>query len=103
MAAFNNSATLSAATNTTLRTIGAGKEASFSVTFCNRTAGVSLVSLAPVTSFDNPASSDYFLYEYPIAANSMIQITGLVATSGQKIVARSSQIGVSVSVYGFEE
>jgi hypothetical protein len=103
MAAFNNSAALPAATNTTLRTIGAGKEAVFSVTFCNRTTSVVQISLAPTTFFDSPVSSDYFLFEYPLAANSMIQITGLVATSSQKINARSSQIGVSVSAYGFEE
>jgi hypothetical protein len=103
MAAFIDSATLSAATNTTLRTIGAGKEASFSVTFCNRNPGAAQISLSPATSLDNPFSSDYFLSEYSLAGYSTIQITGLVAPSGKKIVARSSQIGVSVSAYGFEE
>lgn len=103
MAAFNDSAALAATTNTTLRTITAGKAASFSVTLCNRTASAVTVRLAHAAATSTPTTAEWILYDYSLAANAMVQLTGLVAMAGKLVVAYASAASVAATVYGFEE
>lgn len=103
MAAFNDSAALAATTNTTLRTITTGKDASFSVTLCNRTASAVTVRLAHAAASASPTTAEWILYDYSLAANAMVQLTGLVASATKNIVGYASTVGISVNVYGFEE
>jgi hypothetical protein len=103
MAIFNNSADLAATTNTTLRTITTGKEATFSVSFANRTASAINIRLAHATTTTTPSNAEWRLYDYSLAANSALELTGLLAAATKNIVAYASATGISVNVYGFEE
>jgi hypothetical protein len=103
MAIFNNSADLAATTNTTLRTITTGKEASFSVSFANRTASAINIRIAHAAATTTPALAEWRAYDYSLAGNSAIEFSGLVAVASKNIVAYASATGISVNVYGFEE
>jgi hypothetical protein len=103
MAIFNNSADLAATTNTTLRTITAAKEASFSVNFCNRTASAINIRLAHAAASGTPSNAEWIIYDFSLPANSSIERSGLTAIASKNIVAYASATGISVNVYGFEE
>jgi hypothetical protein len=103
MAIFNNSADLAATTNTTLRTITTGKEATFSVNLCNRTASAINVRLAHAAASGTPANAEWLVYDFSLPANSSLERSALLATAGKNIVAYASTTGISVNVYGFEE
>lgn len=93
---------LAATTNTTLFQVGAGKEDTFNVNFCNRNGSAVTVRLA-IAAAATPAASEWLEYDYPIEANSSFERTGLVAPDGKYIVVYSSSVSVSVNAYGFEE
>lgn len=96
------SADLTAATNTTIYTIPAGKVASFSVCFCNRTTANINVRLAMATS-GTPSNAEWVEYGAPVSPGGVLERTGLVADANKQIVAYAVSAGVSVNVYGFEE
>lgn len=102
MAAIFDSANLVAATNTTLRTITAAKDASFSVNFCNRNSTSVSIRLA-IAAIDTPTNAEYILYDVIVAGDGSLERTGLIATAGKKIVVYSSAADVSVQAYGYEE
>lgn len=103
MAYFNNSADLAATTNTTLRTITAGLTGIFSVSFVNRTASPINIRFAHAAATTTPALAEWRVYDYSLAGNSALEISGLCAVAAKNIVAYASAVGISVNAYGFEE
>lgn len=92
----------SAATNTTVYTVTAGKTASITVSFLNQTSGMIAVRLA-IAASGTPTTSEYLEYDAIIPANSVLERGGIVATAAKNIVVYASAAGTSVSVYGYEE
>lgn len=95
-------AALSAATNTTVYTVPAGKTASFTVNFQNRAITSVWVRLA-ISASASPTAAEYVLYDVLVGQYGTLEKTGLVASEGKNIVVYSSAANVSVNVYGFEE
>jgi len=93
-------ASLAAATNTTVYTVGATPSV-FNVSMTNSTGFPVAVNLA-IAATSTPAASEYLEYQTVIPGNSSLERGGLVATSGKLVVAYASLAGVSVNVYGYE-
>ena len=94
-------ADLSATTNTSVYTVGSGKEALVNVNVCNRNSSAVTVRLANADG-STPSNDEYIEYDYSLAANESFQRTGLHLQAAQIIVAYSSATNVSVVVDGLE-
>ena len=94
-------ADLSATTNTSVFTVGSGKEALVNVNVCNRNASAVTVRLANADG-STPSNDEYIEYDYSLAANESFQRTGIHMQAAQIIVAYSSATNVSVVVDGLE-
>ena len=92
------SADLLAATDTLLFTAGVTPQ-TFNVRFANRNATAAKVRVAIGTG-EAPAAADYVDYDVSIQANGILEDTGLVASSGEKVWARSDTANVSVRAHG---
>ena len=95
------SADLAATTLTTLYTCPATTFTVASVNICNRTAAPVTVRVA-VASVATPTNAEYIEYDTTIAANQVLERTGIVMDAGKLIVVRSSATGVSAVAYGIE-
>lgn len=93
---------LLANTNATVFTVTAGNTAAFSVTICNRNATTVLVRLS-LSATSTPGVSEYLEYDTSIAANGVLERTGLVLDAGKLLVARSNTANVNVVAYGYED
>lgn len=96
------SASLSAATNTTLYTVPASKTAAFSVNFCNRNETSVTVRLAVGTNA-SPAAADWVLYDVVVQGDGALERAGLVLDAGKLVVVYASAANVSVQAYGYED
>jgi hypothetical protein len=96
------SASLSAATNTTLYTVPSAKTAALSVNFCNRNETSVTVRLAVGTSA-TPAAADWMLYDVVIAGDGSLERSGIVLDASKLVVVYSSAANVSVQAYGYED
>ena len=94
-------ADLSATTNTSVYTVGSGKEALVNVNVCNRNSSAVTIRLANADG-GTPSNDEYIEYDYSLAANESFQRTGLHLQAAQIIVAYSSATNVSVVVDGLE-
>ena len=94
-------ADLAATTLTTLYTCPATTFTVASVNICNRTTSPISVRLA-VASAATPTNAEYIEYDTTIAANQVLERTGIVMDAGKLIVVRSSTTGISAVVYGIE-
>jgi hypothetical protein len=94
-------ADLSATTNTSVYTVGSGKEALVNVNVCNRNSSAVTVRLANADG-GTPSNDEYIEYDYSLAANESFQRTGIHLQAAQIIVAYSSATNVSVVVDGLE-
>jgi hypothetical protein len=93
---------LSAAVNTTVYTVAAGKLASFAVSVCNRTTSPIAVRLAVATSA-SPTTAEWLEYDAAVPANGVLERSGLIADATKQVVAYALTAGVSVVVYGYED
>jgi hypothetical protein len=91
-------ADLAAATDTLLFTAGATPQ-TFNVRFANRNAAAVKVRVAIGTG-GAPAAADYVDYDVAVQALGILEDTGLVASSGEKVWARSDTANVSVRAHG---
>ena len=94
-------ADLSATTNTSVYTVGSGKEALVNVNVCNRNSSAVTIRLANADG-GTPSNDEYIEYDYSLAGNESFQRTGLHLQAAQIIVAYSSATNVSVVVDGLE-
>lgn len=94
-------ADLAAATDTDIYTVPAAIVATATVAFVNRTAAEVMVRLAVRSAA--LADTDYLEYDAAVAANGVLERTGIVLGAGEIITVRASAIGVSVRAHGFEE
>jgi hypothetical protein len=90
------------ATNTTVYTVPAATTATFSVSICNTSASSILARLA-VSATGTPGASEWLEYDTAIAANGVLERTGIVAQATKNVVVRINSAAASVSVFGFEE
>lgn len=92
------SADLVAATDTLLFTAGVTPQ-TFNVRFANRNTAAVKVRVAIGTGA-NPAATDYVDYDVTVPANGILEDTGLVCSSGEKVWVRSDAANVSVRAHG---
>ena len=92
------SADLTAETDTLLFTSGATPQ-TFNVRFANRNSTAVKVRVAIGTGA-SPTTTDYVDYDVTVLANGILEDTGLVASSGEKVWARSDTANVSVRAHG---
>ena len=92
------SADLAAATDTLLFTAATTPQV-FNVRFANRNTTAVKVRIAIGTGA-SPATTDYIDYDVTIPANGILEDLGQVATSGEKVWARSDTANVSVRAFG---
>jgi hypothetical protein len=71
------------------------------VSVCNRGGTASAIRLTVSDAFP-PGAPDYIEFDTNLAANGVLERTGVVLAAGQKISARSSSASVSIVVYGIE-
>ena len=72
------------------------------VSFCNRNATTVKVRLA-VTTTTSPATTDYVVFDLPVAGNDFFERAGIVLASGQYLYVRTDTSGVSVVAWGYED
>lgn len=93
-------ASLAAATNTTVYTVGATPSV-FNISINNTTGFPVAVNLA-IAAAATPTTGEYLEYQTIIPGNSVLERGGIAATAGKLVVAYSTIAGVSVNVYGYE-
>ena len=90
-------ADLAATTDTLLFTAAAVQ--TFNVRFANRNVTAIKVRVAIGTG-GAPALTDYVDYDVTVQPNGILEDTGLVCSSGEKVWARSDTANVSVRAHG---
>ena len=96
------SADLTATTDTLLYTVPASSLATLNIRVANRNSTTVAIRVAIGTG-EAPAVEDYIDYDFLVAANGVLEDSGIVCSAGEKVWAYSSMDGVSVRVHGFEE
>ena len=93
-------ASLAAATNTTVYTVGATPSV-FNVSITNTTGYPIAVNLS-ISAAATPVAGEYLEYQTVVAPNGVLERGGLVGTSGKRVVAYATIAGINVNVYGYE-
>ena len=96
------SADLTATTDTLLYTVPDSSLATLNIRVANRNSTTVAIRVAIGTG-EAPAVKDYIDYDFLVAANGVLEDSGIVCSAGEKVWAYSSMAGVSVRVHGFEE
>lgn len=92
------SADLAAATDTLLFTSAVTPQV-FNIRFANRNTNAVKVRVAIGTGA-SPAAADYIDYDLTVPGNGILEDLGQVASSGEKVWARSDTANVSVRAFG---
>ena len=93
----------SAATNTTVYTVPAGKVGIFSINIVNRNTAVATVRIG-ISASGTPGTTEWIEYGAQLLANGgVLERTGLVAQAAKNVVVYSDVADTSVTVYGYEE
>lgn len=95
-------ADLGAAVDTLLYTVPASTVTTLNIRASNRNPSAIKVRIAIGTG-GAPAAADYIDYDVAVAANGILEDTGIVCSAGEKVWVRSDLANVSVRVHGFEE
>ena len=93
---------LTANANTTVYSVPPSTLAAFSVNVCNRGASSAAIRIA-LASSDTPTDAEWIEYDVKVAANGVLERTGIMLEAGKKLVAYSNSASVSVVAYGIEE
>ena len=93
----------SAATNTTVYTVPAGKVGIFSINIVNRNGTLATVRIG-ISATGTPGTTEWIEYGAQVLANGgVLERTGLVAQAAKNVVVYSDVANTSVTVYGYEE
>lgn len=95
-------ANLTAGADTLVYTVPASTVATINIRVANRNAETAKIRVAIGTEA-NPTAADYIDYDIPLSANGILEDTGLVCSSGEKVWVTSDVSNVSARVHGFEE
>ena len=87
---------------TLLYTVPASTVATVNIRIANRNTAAAKIRVAIGTGA-SPSATDYFDYDVSVPANGILEDTGIVCSSGEKVWVRSDVSNVSVRVHGFEE
>lgn len=91
-----------ATTNTVIYTVPASTVTVATISIVNTTAFPVTVRLA-IAASGTPSTSEYIEYDTIIAANGVLERSGIVINATKAVVVFGSTAGLSVSVYGYEE
>jgi hypothetical protein len=91
-----------AITNTVVYTVPVATVAVATISIVNTTLSPIAVRLA-LASSGTPTTSEYIEYDTIIAANGVLERSGIVMNATEAVVVFGSAVGLSVSVYGYEE
>jgi hypothetical protein len=91
-----------ATTNTVIYTVPASTVTVATISIVNTTVFPITVRLA-VAASGTPSTSEYIEYDTIIAANGVLERSGIVINATKAVVVFGSAAGLSVSVYGYEE
>lgn len=91
-----------ATTLTTVYTVPVATAAVFNVSITNTTGSPIAVRLA-IAATATPTLGEYIEYDAVLAGNGVLERGGLVANAAENVVVYASFVGLSVSVYGYEE
>lgn len=94
-------ADLSATTNTTLYTVPSSTFSVVTVNLVNRNSTATTVRIA-IAGSATPTGAEWIEYGVSLAANAVLERTGLVLDAGKNIVVYSTTTGVSAVAYGIE-
>jgi hypothetical protein len=92
---------LAAATLTSVYTVPADTFTVATLSICNRNATAITIRIA-VAAAATPTNAEYIEYDSTIAANGVLERTGIVLDTGKILVVRSSITNVSAVAMGIE-
>lgn len=93
---------LSANTNTTVYTVPADTYAVASVNIVNRHASNTANIRIAVAQTDTPGNEEYIEYDVSLGPAGVLERTGIVMATDERVVVRSSQANVNCVVMGIE-
>ena len=96
------SANLAAGADTLVYTVPASTVATINIRVANRNTAAAKIRVAIGTGA-NPTAADYIDYDISLAANGILEDTGLVCSAGEKVWVMSNVSNVTARVHGFEE
>ena len=91
-----------ATTNTVIYTVPAATVTVATISIVNTTLIPIAVRLA-IASSGTPATSEYIEYDTIISASGVLERSGIVMNATEAVVVFATSVGLSVSVYGYEE
>lgn len=109
MAAFLQNVDLAANTLTALYSSASGNDTTANIRIVNRTPSTIMVSVAIVNAVDGPTAisnltpADYFEYEAPIAANDILENSGLAIPPEYTVIVWASSNDVNAVIYGYSQ
>jgi hypothetical protein len=92
---------LAAATLTSVYTVPADTFTVATLSICNRNATAVTIRIA-IAAAATPTNAEYIEYDSTIAANGVLERTGIVMDAGKILVVRSSTTNVSAVAVGIE-
>ena len=95
---------LAAATDATLYTAPAGRKATVTVSFSNRSATDTTVRLAMADgNLATLANEDYLEYDAPLPGNGTLERDRITVAAGHTLIVRAAAATVSAMAFGIEE
>lgn len=95
-------ATLTAATDTSLYTVPADTFAVVSVNLCNRSNSAPADVRIAISSSASPSNDEFLEFDSELLASGVIERTGLVLDAGKILVVRASTNDITAVAYGIE-
>lgn len=95
-------ARLAANVDTVVYTVPVDTLATVNINCCNTGTAVATVKIAIATT-DAPAAGDYYEMSSLEPNGDMVERTGIMLSSGERVIARATTATVDVRVHGIEE
>ena len=95
-------ATLTAATDTTLYTVPADTFAVVSINLCNRSAANPADVRIAICDAATPTNDEFLEYDSELLASGVIERTGIVMDANKLLVVRASTNDITAVAYGIE-